>query len=75
MQKCAFKTFILSNLISNFRSGFRKILSNSRPDPKNGVAYKKMCIKENTSSTTNSKTVCKKQQVQPVFLYEFQNDS
>ena len=27
---------------SNFLSGFGKILSNFRPDPKIGVAYKKM---------------------------------
>ena len=45
---CLIKTVIkfLSNLISNFMPGFRKMLSNSSTEPKIGVAYKK-CVFEN----------------------------
>ena len=35
--------FLAQKTTSNFLPGFRKKLSNSRPDPKIGVAYKRKC--------------------------------
>ena len=37
---------IISNHTSNFCPEFQKMLSNSSPEPKIGVAYKKKCVVE-----------------------------